>query len=323
METLQSLTRRLEVGETIHSLVRNMKALASASIRHYEEAARSLERYAEAVELGLQIALRERRPLPEEGPSTRPSRGLVVFGSSLGLAGRFNERVTSFVSPFFEGRSVEGDAESPGELFDGAPRSLRVLLLGGYLRRRFETLREQSGPAVARCELSELPLPTSLANLGAGVHDVLEEVESWHRGGEVGEITLCYNARSPDAPFAPRAVRLLPLDPAWLRELRRRPWPTRHLPMHTMAWKPLVSALVREHLFVTLYRAFAESLAAEQNHRLVSMQAAEHNIEERLDTLRHDYHERRQAQITEELLDIVSGWEVMSAGDDPYGSAGP
>lgn len=288
METVQTLTRRLAVAETIHTIVRNMKTLALASIRHYEEAAGSLARYAETVEMGLQIALRSRSPGDAEAPPNRGA-GLVVFGSSLGLAGRFNERIATFAGQWVR---------------EAGSGELRILALGGYLGRRFEA-------AGLRVE-QELPLPTSVAGIAQSVQELLQEIEAWRDQG-VAETTLCFNARADEAPFQPRVVRLLPLDADWLRRLRQRPWPTNQLPTHTMDWRPLFSALVREHLFVTLYHAFAESLAAEQTNRLASMQAAERNIERRLDELRRAYHERRQTAITEELLDIVSGWEVMSA----------
>jgi F-type H+-transporting ATPase subunit gamma len=69
--------------------------------------------------------------------------------------------------------------------------------------------------------------------------------------------------------------------------------------------------VLRQFFFMALYRAFAESLAAENASRLASMQAAERNIEEALEKLRLDYHRRRQSDITEELLDVLSGFEVL------------
>jgi len=62
---------------------------------------------------------------------------------------------------------------------------------------------------------------------------------------------------------------------------------------------------------VSLYRAFAESLASENASRLASMQNAEKNIEEQLQDLNVQYHRTRQMTITEELLDIVAGFEAM------------
>jgi len=82
--------------------------------------------------------------------------------------------------------------------------------------------------------------------------------------------------------------------------------------------KSLFSSLIREYLFVSLFRAFAESLASENASRLAAMQGAEKNIEEQLGELNRRYHQQRQMSITEELLDIVSGYEALSddgAGD--------
>jgi F-type H+-transporting ATPase subunit gamma len=64
-----------------------------------------------------------------------------------------------------------------------------------------------------------------------------------------------------------------------------------------------------------MFRAFAESLASENASRLASMQAAEKNIEERLDQLDTQYNHERQRSITEELLDIVAGAEAVVADE--------
>lgn len=69
---------------------------------------------------------------------------------------------------------------------------------------------------------------------------------------------------------------------------------------------------MREYLFVSLQRAFAELLASENASRLASMQAAEGNIDETLSDLNSQYRRERQSTITSELLDIVSGFEALS-----------
>jgi F-type H+-transporting ATPase subunit gamma len=83
------------------------------------------------------------------------------------------------------------------------------------------------------------------------------------------------------------------------------------LPLFTMDWMTLFSALIRQYLFVFLFRAFAESLASENASRLASMQGAERNIHSQLSELTMQYHQQRQMAITEELLDIVSGFEAL------------
>jgi len=79
-----------------------------------------------------------------------------------------------------------------------------------------------------------------------------------------------------------------------------------------MDWRRLFQALIRHHLFGSLYRAFAESLASEHASRLTSMQGAEKNIEARLAELKAQFHQLRQMSITEELLDIVSGFTALT-----------
>lgn len=64
-------------------------------------------------------------------------------------------------------------------------------------------------------------------------------------------------------------------------------------------------------LLLFIYRAFAESLAGEHAHRLAAMQRVETNVEERLDMLEQTHHRRRQRAITEEVLDITAGFEVL------------
>ena len=71
--------------------------------------------------------------------------------------------------------------------------------------------------------------------------------------------------------------------------------------------------LVSEYLFVSLFRAYAESLASENASRLVAMQRAEKNIDELLEDLKRNFHRLRQNSIDEELFDGVSGFEALTA----------
>jgi F-type H+-transporting ATPase subunit gamma len=83
-----------------------------------------------------------------------------------------------------------------------------------------------------------------------------------------------------------------------------------------MDWDLLFSMLIRQYLFVSLFRALAESLASENASRLAAMQGAEKNIEERLAALTLDFYQKRQMSITEELLDIVSGFEALEQDEE-------
>ena len=74
----------------------------------------------------------------------------------------------------------------------------------------------------------------------------------------------------------------------------------------------LAAALFQQYFFVSLYRACAESLKSENTSRLSAMQTAEKNISERLGELNMQFNQQRQTTITEELFDIVAGFEALN-----------
>jgi F-type H+-transporting ATPase subunit gamma len=87
--------------------------------------------------------------------------------------------------------------------------------------------------------------------------------------------------------------------------------------MFRMDEKRLVQSLVHEYLFVSLFRAFADSLASENASRLASMQVAERNIEDRLQALTAESRRLRQDSITAELLDIIASFEALREQQRP------
>jgi F-type H+-transporting ATPase subunit gamma len=137
-------------------------------------------------------------------------------------------------------------------------------------------------------------------------------IESW-QFSSFDQIILFYNKSLSSASYRPQSVQLLPMNPQWLQRLEKQAWDGEGLPSFTINWDDLFSALVRQYLFVSLYRAFAESLKSENASRLSSMQAAQKNIEERLTELNSQHRHQRQTSITSELLDIVSGFEALNS----------
>lgn len=75
--------------------------------------------------------------------------------------------------------------------------------------------------------------------------------------------------------------------------------------------KETLFSLVSELLFLSLYQACVESLAAENGARLAAMQRAEKNIEDRIREFRLAFNRGRQASIDEELFDLESGFEAL------------
>ena len=127
-------------------------------------------------------------------------------------------------------------------------------------------------------------------------------------------MSLVYQ-RSQHGQHHPHQETLWPIETAWLTELRKRPWLTPGqrggLPL---CWDDPVQAfgwLLEEHIQVACQRALAHSLASENQARLVTMQSAEKNLDEMRASLRDNLQSHRQNAVTEELLDVISGFEML------------
>jgi F-type H+-transporting ATPase subunit gamma len=156
-----------------------------------------------------------------------------------------------------------------------------------------------------------LEVPGSTGGITATVHEVLRCIEEWHSQRGIEMVVLFYCRLTSGIFYRPRGIRLLPVDIGWIRSLKAKRWPSKVIPTYRMETERLYHSLIREYLFVSLFRAFAESLASENAARLASMQVAERNIEDRLKALTSEFHQSRQAAITSELLDIISGFEAL------------
>lgn len=95
------------------------------------------------------------------------------------------------------------------------------------------------------------------------------------------------------------------------KEIREITWPGKNLPQVIGPTEDVFGALIREYLFVSLYKASAESLAVENVSRLDAMRRAEKNIDEMLDDLNREYNKLRQSNNDSELFDVIAGFEAL------------
>jgi F-type H+-transporting ATPase subunit gamma len=292
MQTLESLERSIRSAEDLYAIVRTMKTIAAVNIRHYEKAVESVAEYFRAVELGLQAVLRGRSAAFMRRAAGTPPGGLgaVVFGSDQGLAGGFNDQIVSLAMDQMERREPEAGRRA-------------VLCVGG---RAAALLGGRGQPSE-----EVISVPPTLGGVTSAVEQLVLAISAWQEKRLVGRVMLFHNRPVSSAAYEPRQTLLLPLDPEWLKEIRARKWPTISSPLATMDLDELFSALIQQYIFVSLYRAFAESMASENAARLAAMQAAQKNIEERIENLNSLYRSQRQSSITSELLDIVSGFEAL------------
>ena len=291
-DTTASLRRKIDSAGDLQSVVRTMKAMAASNIGQYERAVRALGDYYRSVELGLSIFFRKSALTAPvvEGKGRPDPRFLdaVVFGSDQGLVGRFNDMVVDY--------AVKTLAAMPGKH--------RVWVVG---ERAHARLTDAGLPLVG-----VFAVPNSVKGITPLVGQILVESEAHHSQGEVTELHLFYNRPTSRAAYVPVSQRLLPLDENWRRKLADVPWPTGNLPEVMGETTATLRALIREYLFISLFRACAESLSSENASRLAAMQRADKNIDELLEDLNGAFHRLRQSGIDEELFDVISGFEALS-----------
>ena len=137
------------------------------------------------------------------------------------------------------------------------------------------------------------PSVASPGNVGTVVSVRGSVVEARHARDEAAALYLVYNRPASRGEggagdtgsggvYAPFSQRLLPLDAPWQEELIKRAWPTRTLPEIIGEHTTTLRAFIRGYLFVSLFRACAESLASENASRLAAMQRADKNIDDLL-----------------------------------------
>jgi F-type H+-transporting ATPase subunit gamma len=290
-DTMVSLRRKINSASDLRSVVRTMKALAASDIGQYEQSLRALGDYYHSVALGLSICFRKspsavwmtvsKRRVDERRVSA------VVFGSDQGLVGQFNEVVADYALKTLTALPGEPNVWAVGERVHARLTDANIPLIGTF------------------------NVPNSVKAITPLVGQILMESEMRYSEGEYTELYLFYNRPTSGAIYEPVQLRLLPLDETWQHELAALPWPTKNLPEVMGNTTGTLRALIREYLFVSLFRTCAESLASENASRLAAMQRADKNINELLENLNGSFHRLRQSGIDEELFDVISGFEAL------------
>ncbi len=296
METQEALRHQLDSLGDLQSIVRTMKALSASSIREYEQAVEALRQYENTIELGFAAALRDHSGWPTDigiADDGTDHGVAVIFGSDHGLCGRFNEQVAGH----FVQRMVHRDAATSDRP--------RILVVGV----RLEPVLGAHG-----VEADEvLELPATVEEIAATVQAIVQRIDRWQPTGPHRSVRVFHNRPGRQLQSRPTDQRLLPMALQRLQRMGRREWPSPRLPRAFMAEPALLSSLVREYLFVRLFRACAGSQTSEHASRLNAMQRAESNLHDRVESLTGRFRRLRQDAITSELLDVVSGFEAVQS----------
>jgi len=293
MQMLETIRRKIESAKDLHSVVKTMKALAAVNIHAYEKAVDAINFYHQNIEAGLQIVLKE-NPDILKAPSTDDieSIGIIVFGAQRGMAGNFNLPVVNKLDSWMKEKGLKQQS------------SVTACVVGDRIS---EPLKD-----IGISASYKLDFPNFRYNLDSTIQDVLLIVEKWRFKRKVSHIHLFYNRPTSGSSFKPGHFQLYPLNPDWLKELAAKQRPSRSIPLYTIPADTLFNLVIRQYFYISLYKAFIESMASENASRLIAMRKAEQNIEEQLEELDAQFNKQRQDSITEELLDIVAGFEALT-----------
>lgn len=292
MNTLESLRRKIGGAEDLKSVVRSMKAMAASNIGQYEMAVSSLGNYHHSIALGMKVYLNSNNQvLAQSEVGVKPAHQkricAIVFGSDQGLVDQFNESLTSYVATRLW--------EMPGEK--------EIWAIGERVQVRL---------ADEAFNTSKLfSVPNTVDAVTPLVGKILVKAQEALEKGTFDEFYVFHNRPNAGSGYTATVQRLMPLDKQWRRDFEQLEWPTYRLPQVVGGIRATLQTLIREYLFVSLFRACAESLASENASRLEAMHRADKNIKKLLEDLGLEFHGLRQSSIDEELFDVIAGFEML------------
>ncbi len=289
-QTIATLKRQIGGATDLQSVVRTMKAMAASKIVQFESSVRALADYSRTVELALGVCLREidtKCHVATNQATAANITAAIVFGSDQGLVGQFNTIIAD--------EALRTLASMPGKQM--------IWAVGERVHAR---LADTDSPLIG-----QFNVPSTVKAIAPLVGQLLIDYATRTERHPATPLFLFYNRPTAGSLYEPVSQRLLPLDNAWRRQLCETPWPRKNLPQVLGNEIQTMRKLTGEYLFVSLFRACAESLASENASRLAAMQRADKNIDELLGTLNSSFHSQRQSSIDEELFDVVSGFEAL------------
>jgi F-type H+-transporting ATPase subunit gamma len=295
MPTLLDFRRRIRSVKNTQQITRAMKFIAAARLRRAQETAVSLRPYASGIREILRSAM-SRIESPEQFSllTQRPEERVLVLVTSgeRGLCGAFNANVLR--------RAFEFLNEKSG-------KSLEVVAIAKKSRDAF---RKRSWKMAA-----EYVDVTSRADLGKA-REIAAEVMKIYEAGGADSVYLIYNEFKNVMMQTLRVEKLLPLERSALGEHEKGAPPASSADavdyIYEQPAAEIFNKLVPRYVEMQVFRMLAESSAAEHAARMTAMESATSNASDVIDALTLHMNKVRQAAITREIIEVVSG--AASAG---------
>jgi F-type H+-transporting ATPase subunit gamma len=285
MPSLKDIKRRITSVQKTQQITRAMRMVAGAKLRRAQEAIESARPYAERMSATLSEVARSQRDA--EHPLLQPRESvsqveIVAVTSDRGLCGAFNANVIKHVEGILRERA-------------GARITLTTAgrKASEYFRKRFP---DQMGPHYPQ---------EGWVTYGQAA-EIAGRLAERFSSGEVDEVVLVYSEFVSAMTQSPRDQRLLPFSTEGEAESGDSlPYEIEPDP------QKLLAVLVPKAVEVAVYRALLENQSGEHAARMAAMESATRNTEELIDSLTLQYNRARQAAITKELVEIVSGAEAL------------
>ncbi len=295
MASLKALRGRINSVKSTRKITSAMKMVAASKLKRAQTQAEAARPYAERMQRMLAALAASAQGSPTAprmlvGTGRDQVHLLVVVTADRGLAGAFNTNVGRAARTAIQRLEAEG-------------KTVRVLTVGrkgrDYLRREYASrlVGEYSFAGKKRVEFSD-------------VNAVAERVTAMLAAGEFDVCTIVYNRFVSVISQVPTESRLIPLA---LPEAETVPAPAG--PQAQYEFEPdeeaILAALLPRNMAIQLFRALIESAAGEQGARMSAMDNATRNAGDMINRLTLNYNRTRQANITRELIEIISGAEAV------------
>ena len=289
MPSLRDIRNRIGSVKNTRQITKAMKMVAAAKLRRAQDAITKARPYATQLEEALvRIAA---RAAAEEKPShpLLASRSvkvaeLVLLTSDRGLAGGFNSNVVRRAQRFM---TENGDR-------------YEKILLSTMGRKARDFLRARRLPI--RKDYAGIHQNLSYAK----AEEVARELGARFLAGEVDAVFLCYNEFKSAITQRVVVRQLLPIETGEVKDAS-----TGYDFLYEPSREKLLEELVPKHLAIQVWRALLDSAASEHGARMTAMESATKNAEEMIASLTLQYNRARQAYVTKELMEIVSGAEAL------------
>lgn len=297
MPSLKTLRLRIVSVKSTQKITSAMKAVAASKLRRAQTQAEAARPYAQRMSrmlasLGASVKGSPTAPTMLVGTGRDQVHLLVVFTADRGLAGAFNTNV---------GRLARGVIQR----LEGEGKTVRVFCVGrkgrDYLKREF-----------ASRIIGDISFAGRKTIGFADAQDIATRITAMLGAGEFDVCSIIYNRFASVISQIPTELRLIPAPiPEDDVGIEVPPNAPRPIYEYEPDEEELLARLLPQNLAIQVYRALLESAAGEHGARMTSMDNATRNAGDMIKRLSQSYNRARQANITKELIEIISGAEAV------------